>query len=99
MYFRVINKGTKKAEQLISTYKWYTSRYGLLDLSQAYKTASAAKWRAWRDICALCERLNGHGLTVLGHNDMKYSAAFIATENGIEKLFYFTADNSYEIAM
>jgi hypothetical protein len=99
MKMTIVKNTTKKAQNMIDRYNWYTNRYGLIDIHQAYKTPSVYKVRAWRDIAAMCERMNGHGLTVLGHNCMKYSAAFKAVEDGIEKLFYFTADYDYEIAL
>lgn len=99
MYFTTVKKGTKKAENMIDSYNFYTRRYGLLDLSDAYNSASVYKWRAWREIQDLCAQLGGRGLSVLGHNCMKYSAAFIANENGVDFLYYFTADYSYKIEM
>lgn len=94
-----IKNTTKKAQNMVSNYDWYTSRYGLVDIYHAYKTPSVYKVRAWDAIREMCYRMNGTGLTVLGHNCMKYSAAFKAVENGIEKLFYFTADYDYEIEL
>ena len=95
----IVKKGTKKAQSMIDNYKWHTSRSGLIDIHEAYNSPSIFKVRAWNSIKDMCERMNGYGLTVLGHNCMKYTAAFKAVENGIEKLFYFTADYDYEIAL
>ena len=90
-----VKKTTKKAANMIGNYNWYVSRNGLIDIWEAYKTPSVYKCRAWRAIEKMCSDMGGYGLTVLGHNCMKYSAAFKAIENGIEKLFYFTADYDY----
>ena len=90
-----VKKGTKKAQGMIDNYIWYTRRNGIVDIYTAYKNPSIYKARAWYQIKEMCDRLNGYGLTVLGHNCMKYTAAFKAIENGVEKLFYFTADYDY----
>lgn len=93
----IIKNTTKKAQAMISNYDWYTSQNGLIDIYGAYKNPSVYKTRAWAAIEGMCSRMKGYGLTVLGHNCMKYSAAFKAVETGVEKLFYFTADHDYEI--
>ena len=95
----IVKKGTKKAQGMIDNYNWYTSRNGLIDIHEAYGSPSIYKVRAWYSIKDMCERMNGYGLSVLGHNCMKYTAAFKAVESGIEKLFYFTADYDYEVAL
>lgn len=95
----IVKKGTKKAENLIANYRYYTSRNGFIDIHGAYNCPSIYKIRAWNDIERMCAGLNGRGLSVFGHNAMKYSAAFVAVENGIEKLFYFTADYDYVIEL
>lgn len=94
-----IRKGTKKAQGMVNNYNWYVARYGSRGIYDAYKTPSVYKVRAWNDIRDMCARMGGTGLTVLGHNCMKYSAAFKAVEDGVEKLFYFTADNDYVIEL
>lgn len=91
----IVKKNTKKATNMIGNYKWYVARNGITDIWDAYKSPSVYKARAWCAIEDLCERMGGYGLTVLGHNCMKYSAAFKAVEDGVEKLFYFTADYDY----
>lgn len=91
----IVKKTTKKAQNMIANYEWYTKQHGFISIDKAYVKPSIAKTRAWYSIAEMCERMNGYGLTVLGHNCMKYSAAFKAIENGIEKLFYFTADYDY----
>lgn len=98
-YTKALNKNTKKAQELISNYRWHIDRYGERTLWNIYARPSFPKMASWHDIEWMCERMRGHGLTALGHNCMKYSAAFIVTENGKEKLFYFTADNTYEIEL
>lgn len=95
----IIKKGTKRAENMVNNYNWYTQKNGYINIWEAYQRPSEYKCRAWRDIEAMCYRMGGYGLSVLGHNCMKYSAAFKAVEDGIEKLFYFTADYDYEIAL
>ena len=90
-----VKKGTKKAQGMIDNYKWHINRDGFIDIYKAYTKPSVHKIQAWYEIEDMCKRLNGYGLSVLGHNCMKYSAAFKAVEDGIEKLFYFTADYDY----
>ena len=99
MYFRTINNGTKKAIELIENYFYYTKHNGFRNIWQAYGSPSVYKVRAWNEIADLCREMNGYGLSVLGKNCMKYSAGFRAVVDGVEKLFYFTADNSYEIEL
>lgn len=94
-----VNKGTKKAQGMVDNYNYYIARYGVRGIYDAYKTPSVYKVRAWNDIRDMCARMGGTGLTVLGANCMKYSAAFKAVEDGVEKLFYFTADNDYVIEL
>lgn len=95
----IVKKGTKKGQGMVSNYEWYTARHGCIGIYEAYGKPSVYKVRAWRAIEEMCRRMNGYGLTVLGHSCMKYSAAFKAREEGVEKLFYFTADHDYEIAL
>ena len=91
----IVKRTTKKAQNMVENYKWYTERNGLIDIHEAYASPSIYKVRAWYSIKDMCERMGGYGLSVLGHNCMKYSAAFKAVEDGVEKLFYFTADYDY----
>lgn len=91
----IVKKRTKKAASMIENYEWHTRRNGLVSLEQVYSNASVYKWRAWHNIEDLCRRMNGYGLSVLGYNCMKYTAAFKAVVDGVEKLFYFTADYDY----
>ena len=95
----IVNKNTKKAQNMIGNYNWYTTRNGFINIYEAYKNPSVYKTRSWYAIEEMCRRMNGYGLSVLGHNCMKYSAAFKAVENGVEKLFCFTADYDYEIEL
>lgn len=95
----IVKKNTKKAENMIANFNWYTMRNGSKTIFDAYKNPSIYKIRSWKAIEDFCARMNGYDLTVLGHNCMKYSAAFKAIENGIEKLFYFTADYDYCIEL
>ena len=95
----ILKNTTKKAQNMIANYDWYTTRNGFIDIYEAYKSPSIYKVRSWEAIKEMCYRMGGHGLSVLGHNCMKYSAAFKAEENGVEKLFYFTADYDYEIEL
>ena len=95
----ILKNTTKKAQNIIANYDWYTTRNGFIDIYEAYKNPSIYKTRSWFAIEEMCARMGGYGLSVLGHNCMKYSAAFKAVEDGKEKLFYFTADYDYEIEL
>ena len=95
----IVKKNTKKAQAMIANYEQRTSYHGFINIYDAYKNPSVYKTRSWYAIEEMCRRMNGYGLSVLGHNCMKYSAAFKAVEDGVEKLFYFTADYDYEIEL
>ena len=92
-----LNKNTKKAQGILEWYNFSIGRYGVMSIFEAYKKPSSEKIRTWKAIERMCNNMNGHGLTVLGRGLHFYSAAFIANEDGKDKLFYFTAYNTYEI--
>lgn len=60
---------------MLSAYSRYkrSDEYSVYD---AYKNCSYAKERAWYYCQELCEKYNGYGLKIIGHNCMQFSAGF-----------------------
>lgn len=85
---------TKKEQALYEQYRWNNQG----DLATAYGRASAAKWRAWREIEKECEKLGGQGLHVCGHNSSFFSCGFEYNdhETGALRLRYYTHANIYD---
>lgn len=69
------------------------------ELSDAYKTASAEKWRAWFSCREKQEALNGSGLHVCGANTFAFSASFdFADDDGKKMIAYITPTASVYFA-
>lgn len=85
-------------KQMTGAYERYqrSTDYSLYDV---YKSHSIYKEQAW-DYCKnLMQEKGGHGLKVLGHNCMFFSAGFEYEEDGKKMFMYIThtADRCAEI--
>lgn len=66
-------------------------------LWQAYDSFSRQKEEAWLYCEDLCQKKNGRGLKVIGHNTSFFSAGFEYEEDGKRMFMYITHGGDYPI--
>ena len=77
---------TKKIKEIYERYL-DSDTYDLFD---AYGRPSERKREAWKECKALCEKMGGTDLRIIGHNSSFFSAGFTHMDNGTEKFVYIT---------
>ena len=99
-----VNKGTKKAEELISD--MFRSYYKGRTLYECYGRCSKAKRDSWEQIVRDCKELNGENLHITGAGSHQYSCMYaypvINEETGEitdTVLRKETSCNTYELTM
>ena len=76
-------------KQMKGAYERY-KRSTDFSLYDVYKTHSIYKEQAWRYCEEQCEKKQGHGLKVIGHNCMFFSAGFEYEEDGKRMFMWIT---------
>ena len=99
-----VNRGTKKAQELIhDMFRYYSKGITLYD---CYGSCSSAKQRAWEDIALQCRELDGERLHITGAGSHFFSCIYAypviddntgeITDMVIRKE---TASNTYELTL
>ena len=91
--FKFVNPATKEAERIVSSYRFFYSRYGNRNIYQAYKRPSDIKceiWRDWLTTFGEIEYVTGGSLdvTVLGASSHTFSIGAYDSINHV--LYYIT---------
>lgn len=89
-----MKKLTQKEIGMINNYK----RAYMSSISELYKNASSAKWRAENYIIGEMVGKNGYDYRVIGGNSMTFSCGYqYKDKDNMTHLVYHTAYNRYDI--
>lgn len=87
---------TKANRERVNAYMNAAPRRNLWEI---YGTYSRAKANAAEYCKELCYKKGGRGLKFFSPTSFTFSAGFLFTENGVEKLMYITRDYDREIVL
>ena len=93
----VVNRGTKKADELIHdmNYRHPNGRH----LYEVYGKCSQKKRNSWEKICGECTRLNGEKLHIVGANCYTYSCIYAYRDGDNMIIRKITKGGTYELTL
>ena len=98
-YFTLINKNTKRGQQIIRAYDYAYINRPYAELSYVYYNYSIYKERAFEYCMNLYNGMGGYNRTITGANCMTFSFAFKVDVNNKTYLIYITKSDKYAIEL